>query len=226
MTTRTAEASHPAQQGALFGDPVTVPTDNCADAGATTQDVELVASVLRLAQDPGYRIVERSGRVFRVDPSASGAVEEVPRYEADAVTQLLDGGLVELGGTHTITVGDHTGPARSVLVPKRSRDMATRWSHLRPIPNGATPAETDEEPPTSGPIGIDVVRPGRGLVTCTEFHGELIRENGRYLVETEGGHVVGRSSSYRHGAQMLARHHGYRPGPIEIDHEHRTDGHS
>jgi hypothetical protein len=149
-------------------------------------------------------------------------VEEVPRYEADAVAQLLDGGLLELGGTHR----DHTGPARSVLVPRSTREMATRWSHLRPIPAGTAPADTtdDAEPPTSGPIGVDVVRPGRGLVTCTEFHGELIRENGRYLVETEGGHVVGRASSYRAGAQMLARHHGYRPGRVEIEHEHRIYG--
>lgn len=56
------------------------PTDHGSNsgAGATTQDVELVATVLRLAQDPGYRIVERSGRVFRVDPAARGAVEECP----------------------------------------------------------------------------------------------------------------------------------------------------
>lgn len=152
----------------------------------------------------------------------------MPRYEADAVTQLRDSGLLELGGTHAITHRDNTGPARSVLVPKHSRDMATRWSHLRPIPAGTAPADSteDDEPPTSGPIGVDVVRPGRGLVTCREFHGELIRENGRYVVETEGGHVVGRASSYRAGAQMLARHHGYRPGPIEIEHEHRIYGRS
>ncbi|TCK27118.1 hypothetical protein [Pseudonocardia endophytica] len=223
MTTQTDPATS-VEQGALFGEPVTVPADRGAASTAATQDVELVASVLRLAQDPGYRIVERSGRVFRVDPANSGAVDEVPRYEADTVGQLLDGGLLELGGNHTITHRGHTGPARSVLVPKRSREMATRWSNLRPLPPGARQAPKPDEEQTSGPIVVDVVRPGRGLLTCREFGGELLRDNGRYVVETEFGHVVGRASSYRAGAQMLARHHGYRPGPIEIDRREERDG--
>ncbi len=223
-----------AEQGALFGDPAPVATDSGGTASKTaaaTQDVELVASVVRLAQDPGYRVVERSGRVFRVEPTRTGAVEEVPRYEADTVGQLLDGGLLELGGTHTISHRGTTGPARSVLVPKRTREMATRWANLRPLPTPrpATPStpgrdEPTEEQPTTGPIVVDVVRPGRGVLTCAQFYGELIRENGRYLVEAEGGHVVGRASSYRHGAQRLARHHGYTPGRIEIDRREERDG--
>lgn len=225
MTTQ-ANQTTTVEQGALFGDPVTVPSEHGAASTAATQDVGLVASVLRLAQDPGYRIVARSGRVFRVDPAGGGAVDEVPRYEADTVGQLLDGGLLELGGNHTITHRGHTGPARSVLVPKRSREMATRWSNLRPLPTATRRAREAEEEQTSGPIGVDVVRPGRGLVTCREFHGELIRQDGRYLVETEFGHVVGTAPSYRAGARMLARHHGYRPGPIEIEHEHRIYGRS
>lgn len=133
MSTHTTQsAAQTAEQGALFGDPVPVPTDQASTAVAT-QDAELVASVVRLAQDPGYRVVERSGRVLRVEAAVSGAVQDVPRYEADTVTQLLDSALLDLGGNHTITYRDHTGPARSVLVPKRTRDMVARWSHLRPL---------------------------------------------------------------------------------------------
>ncbi len=127
--------------------------------------------------------------------------------EAVATFPCIRDGLVRVGGTHTITHRDRTGPARSVL------PTATRQA---PEPEG--------EDPATGPIVVDVVRPGRGLLTCREFGGQLIREGGRYVVETEFGHTVGRASSYRAGAQLLARHHGYRPGPIEIDRREERDG--
>ncbi|MEK6440120.1 hypothetical protein [Pseudonocardia sp. T1-2H] len=57
---------------------------------------------------------------------------------------------------------------------------------------------------------VDVVRPGLGLVTCGEadFSGSIVRQDGRYLVESEAGDVIARVGSYREGAVKLARHHG------------------
>jgi hypothetical protein len=71
-------------------------------------------------------------------------------------------------------------------------------------------------------VFVDVVRPGHGLVTADDFSGQIIRENGTYLVETSAGEVIGRARSYRAGAERLARHHGFRADPVEIEHEHEV----
>ena len=244
MTRRTATArqnADPGQQDALFGDPAPTATGPARCGSATVQDPELVADVVRTADGTGFLLVERSQRVVKADPSTPGVVDSAPRHEQDAVLQLLDSGHLRTGGTHHVHHHGHEGPARSVLVPKQTRDMVTRWSNLRPVPARRTP---DPAPGTgsasgrtgsgrrrhpdptdhSGPIVVDVIRPGRGLLTCAEFGGQIVREAGRYVVETEFGHVVGRASSYRLGAELLARHHGYTPGPIEIDRREERDG--
>ena len=50
----------------------------------------------------------------------------------------------------------------------------------------------------------------------------MLREGGRYRVENDHGSLVGHASSYRAAARLLARNHGYMPGPVEIEHEHRA----
>ena len=50
----------------------------------------------------------------------------------------------------------------------------------------------------------------------------MLRDGGRYRVENDHGVLVGHASSYRAAARVLARYHGYSPGPVEIEHEHRT----
>lgn len=247
MTRHTATAGQntdTGQQDALFGDPAPAATGPARCGSATVQDPELVADVVRTADAAGYLLVERSQRVVKADPANPGVVDSTSRHEQDAVLQLLDSGHLRTGGAHHVHHHGHEGPARSILVPKATREMITRWSHLRPVP---APRTTDPTPETSsasgrtrpkrqrptpspepadrsGPIVVDVIRPGRGLLTCAEFGGQIIRDGSRYVVETEFGHVVGRASSYRLGAGLLARHHGYTPGPIEIDRREERDG--
>lgn len=55
-----------------------------------------------------------------------------------------------------------------------------------------------------------------------DFSGAIVRQDGTYLVETEHGDVIGRARSYRAGAERLARHHGYRADPVEVEHEHEV----
>ncbi|MGE0170944.1 hypothetical protein [Nocardioides sp.] len=57
------------------------------------------------------------------------------------------------------------------------------------------------------PVAVDVVSPGKGLVTCGA--GDF------------SGTVIGRAGSYRDGAARLARHHGFTAGRVEVDFEHR-----
>ncbi|MFC5994554.1 hypothetical protein ACFQE5_10065 [Pseudonocardia hispaniensis] len=92
----------------------------------------------------------------------------------------------------------------------------------------AAPATTKRTPQrTTGTIGVDVVQPGKALVTLgrTGAGGTVLRDDGRYRVENDHGELVGHASSYRAAARLLARYHGYAPGPVEIEHEHRIYGH-
>ena len=149
------------------------------------------------------------------------------RHDADTVVQLLDTGHLKLGGTHHVHHNGQEGPARSVLVPKATRDMVARWQHLRPIPIPQRPASTAGTPrqaPQRPTIGVDVVAPGKALIVlgATGAGGTVLRDGGRYRVENDHGALVGHASSYRAAARLLARYHGYAPGPVEIEHEHRT----
>ncbi|WP_405420115.1 hypothetical protein [Pseudonocardia alni] len=210
-------------QGALFGEPVTVETTD--HAAAVTQDPREVARVVALAQDPGLFLVERSGVVLRADPARPGCADGLSRHDGDTVVQLLDTGHLRLGGTHHLHHAGSEGPARSVLVPKATRDMVFRWDHLRPIPAPTPAAEAATVPQRStGLIGVDVVEPGKALVCLgtTGRGGTVLRDGGRYRVENDHGALVGHASSYRAAARLLARYHGFTPGPVEIEHEHRT----
>ncbi len=134
MTSQHADGGGPATQDALFGDPAPLPAAPASPAPGIN-DLDLVASVIRSAQDPGYVVVGPSERVLLRDPTGwpKGTVERVPTYEQDTVRQFLADGLLTLGGVHRVHYGDRDGPAHSVLVPKATRTMATRWAQLHPL---------------------------------------------------------------------------------------------
>ena len=211
-------------QGALFGDPAVIDT---TDAGQTeTQDPREVARIVAAAQEPGFLVIERTGLVLRADPARPGCADAVSRHDGDTVGQLLDSGHLRLGGSHHIHHNGQEGPARSVLVPKATRDMVTRWDHLRPLPQPTTTAAKPhkELSRSSGVIGVDVVEPGKALVvlSASGTGGTVLRDGARYRVENDHGHLVGHASSYKAAARLLARYYGFTPGPVEIEHEHRT----
>jgi hypothetical protein len=75
---------------------------------------------------------------------------------------------------------------------------------------------------------VDVVSPGKGLVTCgaADFSGSIIRdrEAGRgYFVETEFGDVIGKARTYKDGAVLLAKHHGVSPNGVTVEVEFEKD---
>ena len=79
---------------------------------------------------------------------------------------------------------------------------------------------------------VDVVRPGRALVTGSApgrpdretFAGGIVRDGRDYVVEDEYGIVIGRARTYRAGAERLARHYDTDPGHIEISYERDSNG--
>ena len=99
-------------------------------------DPELVATVIRAAMNRGYVLVGPAQRVYLREPGQTqkGArVEPVPTYEQDTVHQLLDARHLTTGGTHIVRAAGREGPATSVLVPKASQAMVSRWAALVPL---------------------------------------------------------------------------------------------
>ena len=140
MTRRPA----PPAQKALWGRQEPLPAPSKATPAATN-DPELVASVVRAALTRGYVVIGHTQRVFLRDPGGmqkGGPVEPVPGYEQDTVRQLLDSGHLTTGGTHIVRYAGREGAANSILVPKATRAMITRWTSLRPLHGRTHPAGT------------------------------------------------------------------------------------
>ena len=130
----TRRTRRPAQVG-LWGrqQPLTNAGSSTTAKRSAVNDLDLVTSVIRSADEPGYVVIGPSERVFLRDPArGKGFVVSVPRYEADTVAQLLDTGHLRLGGTHVVSDGRHEGPARSVLVTTATRALVARWAALTP----------------------------------------------------------------------------------------------
>jgi hypothetical protein len=118
----------PVQEG-LWGPPQPQAETATTRPYATTNDVELVAWVVRSALEPGYLVAGGTAeRVLLRDRSRTGCAESIPRFEADTVTQLLDHGLFRLGDTELIHDGHRDRPARAVIVPHTTRTIADRWA--------------------------------------------------------------------------------------------------
>jgi ribosomal protein L19 len=169
-------------------------------------DDETTDRVLRDARDPGYVLVGIGEAVHTRHIGTRAAEHAMPTRPDIAATvhQLLSAGRLVHGSRVTVTVDGRAEPeaATTVDVPAI--------------------ASTDAQPGDRVRVFVDVVRPGHGLVTADEFSGAIVRENGSYLVETSAGEVIGRARSYRAGAERLARHHGLRADPVEIEHEHEV----
>ncbi|NMI00854.1 hypothetical protein [Pseudonocardia acidicola] len=162
--------------------------------------------VLRLARDPGYVLLGPADTVYQRAVHTREAARAMPvaADEATTVHHLLTAGRLTLG--HRIpVVADQPEPQMATVV--------------EPAPTGR--AVTEPEGPRSVRVLVDVVSPGKGLVTCGDgdWSGSILRDGTSYLVETEVGEVIGRARSYRHGAERLARHHGHRATSVEIEHE-------
>ena len=122
----------PAQAG-LWGRQETLPDTTTAQRRPAVNDLDLITSVIRSADDPGYLVIGVGERVYLRDTTRGrGFVVSVPRYEADTVSQLLDSGHLRLGGTHLVSDGRRERPARSVLVTTATRTLLARWAVLAP----------------------------------------------------------------------------------------------
>lgn len=74
-------------------------------------------------------------------------------------------------------------------------------------------------------VHVDVVEPGRALVTGPEFSGQIGRAPDRppserfYVADTDTGAVVGHAYTYSKAARLLAAHHGHDLVKINLEYE-------
>ncbi|XVV03369.1 hypothetical protein ACQPW3_39590 [Actinosynnema sp. CA-248983] len=118
----------------LFGNEVPdVPLSQETSRRITNDMGQVMAALERACAEHGYVVSVLSRKVFRrVDKEK---MRSVPVWESTTVLQLLDRGLLNEGGTHLLRCGAVRSGVRSVLVPKSSRQMLSRWKALKTPPS-------------------------------------------------------------------------------------------
>ncbi len=132
----------------LFEQSVTVPVPRPVSR-IESNDVDLMHTVAANAGRCGYLLVGTSERVYaRVPDKHPDEVARVPRYEEDAVHQLLRRRWLTAGSQHRVTCGAASLTGAAVLVPKDTRARIERWQRLQRPPSWPTPAPSS----TSGRV--------------------------------------------------------------------------
>ncbi|HEX3782665.1 MAG TPA: hypothetical protein VHX38_23605 [Pseudonocardiaceae bacterium] len=129
----------------LFGNPVepTAPRKP-SPPRHVTNDLDLIESVVKVARADGYVVTGLNNRVYRIEGIQGGTYEvaTVPVYEADAVAQLIDLGVLTVGGAHACRYrNNRESTCHAVLIPAATRRRSDRWAALH-RPRNWKPATT------------------------------------------------------------------------------------
>ena len=139
----------PVQLG-LFGGSTSAPAGSVSRV--ESNDVDLMHTVAANAVRCGYLLVGPAERVYSCADGRDGEVQRVPRYEEDAVHQLLRRRWLTTGADHHVTCGAAALTGTAVLVPKDTRTRITRWEQLQRPPSwpstGGQPAR-GQQPDTA-----------------------------------------------------------------------------
>lgn len=122
----------------LFGNPV-VPLAEQRQRRAESNDVDLMHTVAGNAVRCGYVLVGNAERVYARVGDTDGQVQRVPRWEEDAVHQLLRRRWLTTGAEQWVVCGAATLSGAVVLVPKATRDQVTRWARQQHPPSPTSP---------------------------------------------------------------------------------------
>jgi hypothetical protein len=124
----------PGQLG-LFGGPGWEPDPPARPVShIESNNVELMHTVAGNADRAGYLVAGRAERVYARDPDRHGRAVRVPRWEEDAVHQLLRRRWLALGGTYRFVCGAAELTGTTVLVPRETRARVDRWQQLQRPP--------------------------------------------------------------------------------------------
>ncbi len=132
----------------LFGNPV-VSLPEQRQRRSESNDVDLMHTVAANAVRCGYLLVGTSERVYARVADRDGEVQRVPRYEEEAVHQLLRRRWLNFGSHHPVTCGAANLTGAAVLVPKETRSRVERWNRLQRPPSWPRSTPDDPTVPTS-----------------------------------------------------------------------------
>jgi hypothetical protein len=121
-----------------------------------TNDADLIHTVAANAIRCGYVLVGTSERVYA--RTTGDEVVRVPRYEEDAVHQLLARRWLTTGAPHALTCGAASLTGVALLVPRQTRAAVARWDHLqRPPswPKPTKPGRPDQDPRAGRVVRLD-----------------------------------------------------------------------
>ena len=121
-----------------------------------TNDVDLIHTVAANAVRCGYVLVGSSERVYA--RTTGDEVVRVPRYEEDAVHQLLRRRWLTTGAPHALTCGAASLTGVALLVPKQTRAAVARWDHLQRPPSWPGAHTPNHGRPDQDPRAGRVVR--------------------------------------------------------------------
>jgi len=141
----------PPRQLDLFGGP-TVPVPQQRVSRVESNDVDLMHTVAANAVRCGYVLAGNSERVYARIVGRDGEVQRVPRYEEEAVHQLLRRRWLTTGSHHAVTCGAASLTGAAVLVPKDTRSRVERWERLQRPPSWPRPDTGGPAAQTSGRV--------------------------------------------------------------------------
>ncbi|MEV6604898.1 hypothetical protein [Kutzneria sp. NPDC051319] len=117
----------------LFGNTIE-DTSTAKKPPKVVNNMETIKKVLEYAiSSRPYVLIGPTGQPHRL--GEDGIVRPLIFWEADALHQLITKKLVTVGGNHRFQTryGEKTG--QSVLVPRNTRIMLSRWNALKPLPS-------------------------------------------------------------------------------------------
>jgi hypothetical protein len=124
----------------LFGQPAAAVPAPRPVSRIESNDVDLMHTVAANAARCGYLLVGTSQRVYTRAPDRHpDEVARVPRYEEEAVHQLLRRRWLTLGSQHAATCGAASLTGTAVLVPRDTRARIERWQRLQRPPSWPAP---------------------------------------------------------------------------------------
>jgi hypothetical protein len=109
-----------------------------------SNDVDLLHTVAANAARCGYLLVGAAERVYA--RTNGDEVARVPRYEEDAVHQLLRRRWLTPGGPHAVTCGAAFLRGTALLVPKHTRAAVARWERCQRPPSWPCPQDPTTDP--------------------------------------------------------------------------------
>jgi hypothetical protein len=106
-----------------------------------SNNVELMHTIAGNADRAGYLLAGPSERVYARDPDRNGCGVRVPRWEEDAVHQLLRRRWLYRGSSYPFSCGAAALTGTTVHTTRDTRARVARWEQINRAPRPPSPPE-------------------------------------------------------------------------------------